>query len=195
MQTVSCSETERIDPRVRRTRKLIEDAFYSLLNERSYSEISVGEIADRATINRATFYAHYDDKEHLACSIVRSSMEAALLSSVTHDTPLSAKSLSRFTEALFKFVAQTQGKCPKHADEMTATIMTTLVETIQQALRKWFDLDAKAILLFPGGSKDEVSTILAWGMYGSALRWSKLQSGPPAEQAAQQTVALLLRQR
>lgn len=193
MQVTTCEETTRLDPRVRRTRKLIEDAFYSLLNERSYSEISVGEIADRATINRATFYAHYNDKEHLACSIVRSSMEAALLSSLAPDTPLNARTLGRFTGALFTFVAHTQGKCPKHADEMTATIMTTLVETIQQALRKWFDLDAKAILLFPGGSKDEVSTILAWAMYGSALRWSKLQPCPPAEDAAQQTVALLLR--
>ena len=193
MQVVSCPETTRLDPRVRRTRKLIEDAFHQLLGERSYGEISVGEIADRATINRATFYAHFDDKQHLACSIARGSMETALLETLAPDTPLNAKSLGRFAEALFKFLGKTLGKCPKHADELTATIMTTLLETVQEALRKWLDMDPKAMIAFSGASKDEVATLLAWALYGSAVRWSKLHPGPPADQAARQAVALLLR--
>jgi AcrR family transcriptional regulator len=47
-----------MDPRVRRTRKLLQDALRSLLFERRFSRISVQDIAERATVNRATFYAH-----------------------------------------------------------------------------------------------------------------------------------------
>lgn len=61
----------RVDPRVTRTRKLIRDALISLLMEKSFESISVQDIAERATVNRATFYAHYTDKFALLDALVR----------------------------------------------------------------------------------------------------------------------------
>src|SRR3954447_314289 len=55
----------RVDPRVLRTRRLLQDALLSLAREQSLDEISVADIADRATVNRSTFYQHYPDKETL----------------------------------------------------------------------------------------------------------------------------------
>ncbi|WP_019912806.1 TetR/AcrR family transcriptional regulator [Paenibacillus sp. HW567] len=51
----------RTDPRVLRTRKLIQDAFVELLQETDMEKITVNRIAERATINRVTFYLHYKD--------------------------------------------------------------------------------------------------------------------------------------
>jgi AcrR family transcriptional regulator len=51
----------RIDPRVLRTRQLIRDAFIALLQELEPEKITVNRIAERATINRVTFYLHYRD--------------------------------------------------------------------------------------------------------------------------------------
>lgn len=51
----------RTDPRVLRTRQLIRDAFIDLLQETELEKISVNRIAERATINRVTFYLHYRD--------------------------------------------------------------------------------------------------------------------------------------
>nr|WP_084224916.1 TetR/AcrR family transcriptional regulator [Paenibacillus pectinilyticus] len=53
--------TQRIDPRVLRTRLLIRDAFIELLQEMELEKITVNRIAERATINRVTFYLHYRD--------------------------------------------------------------------------------------------------------------------------------------
>ncbi|MFD2370072.1 TetR family transcriptional regulator [Brevibacillus gelatini] len=50
------------DPRVMRTRQLIREAFRDLLRSKEFDAISVKDIAQKATINRATFYAHYEDK-------------------------------------------------------------------------------------------------------------------------------------
>ncbi len=44
---------------VRRSRKLIREAFLSLVREKPESRISVTDIVNRADINRTTFYAHY----------------------------------------------------------------------------------------------------------------------------------------
>ncbi|MEK3792920.1 TetR family transcriptional regulator [Paenibacillus sp. FSL R7-0204] len=50
------------DPRVLRTRQLIRTAFRDLLQRKGYDAITIKDIAQEATINRATFYAHFEDK-------------------------------------------------------------------------------------------------------------------------------------
>ena len=54
-------KTTRTDPRIIRTRQLLKDAFVELLQEMEIDKISVNRIAERATINRVTFYLHYRD--------------------------------------------------------------------------------------------------------------------------------------
>jgi len=53
------------DPRVIRSRQLLRAALISLIPEKGFAAISVQDIADRATLNRATFYLHYQDKTEL----------------------------------------------------------------------------------------------------------------------------------
>jgi AcrR family transcriptional regulator len=54
-----------LDPRVRRTRQLLRNALIELIPELGYENIRIQDITDRATLNRATFYLHYRDKEDL----------------------------------------------------------------------------------------------------------------------------------
>ncbi|CAH1226257.1 hypothetical protein PAECIP111891_05918 [Paenibacillus allorhizoplanae] len=55
------TKVQRTDPRVLRTRLLIREAFIELLQELEVEKITVNRIAERATINRVTFYLHYKD--------------------------------------------------------------------------------------------------------------------------------------
>jgi AcrR family transcriptional regulator len=48
-----------------RTRKLLQGALSTLLKTKSPGEISVRDITEAATVNRATFYDHYRDKHAL----------------------------------------------------------------------------------------------------------------------------------
>jgi AcrR family transcriptional regulator len=56
------SDCEVRDPRMKRTRQLLQGALKQLLKEKSLDEILVQDITDTATVNRATFYDHYTDK-------------------------------------------------------------------------------------------------------------------------------------
>lgn len=51
--------------RMTRTRKALIEAFVELVNERDFEKVSVQDLTKRAQINRATFYAHYQDKYDL----------------------------------------------------------------------------------------------------------------------------------
>lgn len=57
--------SKKIDPRVKRTRLMIEEALLKLMEEKDYKDISVQEIAKESTLHRGTFYLHYFDKEDL----------------------------------------------------------------------------------------------------------------------------------
>jgi AcrR family transcriptional regulator len=53
------------DPRVRKTRKGLREAFIHLILKKGYDAISIQDIADEAQTARITFYRHYRDKEAL----------------------------------------------------------------------------------------------------------------------------------
>ena len=53
------------DRRVQRTRRSLQDALGQLFREKGYDAITVQDILDRANVGRATFYAHYQNKEDL----------------------------------------------------------------------------------------------------------------------------------
>lgn len=54
-----------IDRRVRKTKRQLRAALMALMAEKPSKSISVRELADRADINRGTFYIHYKDVNDL----------------------------------------------------------------------------------------------------------------------------------
>src|SRR5579885_301553 len=53
------------DLRVKRTRHMLQKAFIDLTVEKGFAALTVQDIADRAMVNRSTFYRHYLDKYDL----------------------------------------------------------------------------------------------------------------------------------
>nr|WP_244040508.1 TetR/AcrR family transcriptional regulator [Lactococcus carnosus] len=62
--------TKKIDLRVKRTNKLITQAFIKLLGSKTFDKITINDISDEAMINRATFYSHFKDKFDLFKNII-----------------------------------------------------------------------------------------------------------------------------
>lgn len=54
-----------MDRRQKKTREAIFKAFSELLSKKQYSQITVGEIIERADVGRATFYTHFETKDFL----------------------------------------------------------------------------------------------------------------------------------
>ena len=53
------------DLRVRRTRLSLRNAFIELTVEKNFSSVTIADITERAMVNRATFYRHFQDKYDL----------------------------------------------------------------------------------------------------------------------------------
>ncbi len=73
---------EQEDLRVRRTRKLLQQAFIEGTVEKGFAALTVRDITERAMVNRSTFYRHYLDKYDL----LEHYMNEILPAIATHET-------------------------------------------------------------------------------------------------------------
>jgi AcrR family transcriptional regulator len=64
----TATRPKRVDRRVHRTRRMLQDALIAMMIEKGYESTTVQEIIDKADVGRATFYAHFADKRSLLTS-------------------------------------------------------------------------------------------------------------------------------
>jgi AcrR family transcriptional regulator len=67
-EDVALAEKRVQDRRIQKTQRLLHEALFSLIHEKSYDAIVVKEILDRANVGRSTFYTHFRNKDELLVS-------------------------------------------------------------------------------------------------------------------------------
>ncbi|CAN7402729.1 TetR-like C-terminal domain-containing protein [Paenibacillus sp. LjRoot153] len=164
----------RIDPRILRTRQLLKDAFVELLQEMDIEKISVNRMAERATINRVTFYLHYRDIPDMLEKMADEMIEdvnrilnnaSACQDSTKEDWPMLVKLLEHFAEhPKFYKVVLASRRTPIFTERM----LRLLTELITARIEKMGD---ESILAKAGiqkdiaiwyGSSALIGTIVAW---------------------------------
>lgn len=115
------------DLRVQRTRKFLWEALLSLLEEKSFEQISITDICTRAMVHRTTFYKHYQDKTELLDDGIRQMLEG-LRQEV--DRALDSEPKIRLTY-LFSYVA-------KHSRFYALMLSKEGVSSFQTLLRQVF---------------------------------------------------------
>ena len=78
-QMYDCRMTEPVavpDRRQRKSRAALQQALLSLIAEKSYADLTIEDITERADVARATFYAHYRDKAALLREASRELVES-----------------------------------------------------------------------------------------------------------------------
>jgi AcrR family transcriptional regulator len=63
------------DLRIKRTHALLRDTLIDLIAEKGFDAVTVKDIAERAMVNRATFYRHFQDKYALVTYIFKETIE------------------------------------------------------------------------------------------------------------------------
>lgn len=63
---------KKTDLRVIKTKNLIYNTLIELMKDKTFEEIKVSDICNKALINRSTFYSHYEDKYDLLVDFINS---------------------------------------------------------------------------------------------------------------------------
>jgi AcrR family transcriptional regulator len=129
--------TVRADPRAKRTRALLQQALGELLAEKTFSAVTIGDIAGRAAVNRATFYAHFQDKDDLLEQAIRQECRAVLCGALSgHPQPTQA-AWRGLVAAVLDCFAQMPRHCPQAARQWDGIIANVMREELETVLDEW----------------------------------------------------------
>lgn len=95
-----------IDPRVKRTRRLLRDALVSLILKKDFASITIKEITERAEVAYITFYRHYESLDQLLMEV----LDEGLAELMTHIETLAKQSDTSALETegrlIFEYIEQ-----------------------------------------------------------------------------------------
>jgi AcrR family transcriptional regulator len=174
---------ESTDPRILRSRRMLMDSLARLLDQKEFDEISIQEIADEATLNRATFYLHYPDKNALLETMTEARFRELIarrgLSFSNCDGALRAIALG-----VCDYLAESTG-CPSQLVKMP------LERSIIPVVEGMFRAGAGKHAMRPGVDPELLAAAVAWAIFGAARRWYQTPDRIPAEEMAAKIEAMV----
>ncbi|MFD1989825.1 TetR/AcrR family transcriptional regulator [Paenibacillus nicotianae] len=165
-------KSKKEDPRVKRTKKMFKEAIYSLLQETEISKLTIQSLAERAELNRATFYLHYRDIEHLIDEIINEVLNEM------YETIYEKIQKSNDSASLPQIVALLE-----HIYN-NASIYKVMLEDSQQFRKKVFEMLVEVVYILGENKNHEMNRavaipneIVAASIIGIITWW--LQEGVP----------------
>ncbi len=171
-------------------KKYIQNAFGDLLAEKDFEAISIQNIMERAGLNRATFYNHYQDKYELLELTLNEAFTDILSAWIPPDTVIQGPELLR---RLMKAVCEWQIEMTKRLNSRR-TLSKAMEEAAKQQLYHVIIsclTDVKDFSVQEQRKLERIATMISWSIYGVVVKWSYSQE-EPAEAMIEQVLPLLL---
>ncbi|HEV8632812.1 MAG TPA: TetR family transcriptional regulator [Chloroflexota bacterium] len=175
---------------MKRTRKLLRDAFNELLAEKSFQAISVQDVAARATVNRATFYAHYQDKYALLDEVIGEYHRAQLGRRLPLAARFSVGNLHLLIRAVFDTLAEFHDHCKPTLRDIAPLIEARVQREIRAVLARWLGEPPPASAPRPV-TRETAAEVLSWAIFGAGLEWARGARTTPASEMASQVLDLI----
>ena len=176
-------ETGTTDPRILRRPRMLMDSLARLLMKKEFEDVSVQEIADGATLNRATFYLHYPDKNALLQAMtgvrLRDLIERRAITFTDCNGALRAIALG-----VCDYLAETTG-CPSQLARIP--LEGSIIPVVEDMFKEGLAHHGMA----PGADAALLVTAAAWAVFGAARRWFETPDRIPAEEMAAKIETML----
>src|ERR1700751_2521021 len=169
-------ETETTDPRILRSRRMLMESLAKLLIQKAFEDISIQEIADEATLNRATFYLHYPDKNALLQAMTESRFRDLIERRAITFTDCKG-ALRAIALGVCDYLAESTG-CPTQLSRMAleGSIIPIVEDMFKEGLARHG--------MTTGADASLPATTAAWAVFGAARRWFQSPTRVPAEEMA-----------
>jgi AcrR family transcriptional regulator len=174
---------EKLDPRVKRTRGLILTSFESLLAEKGFETISVQDVTDKAQINRATFYAHFQDKYALLDTAMSQMFMQEIEKRTLNVCTYTPDNLRNLILAVCEFLSKLHTSCAQPHNQFESLVEGTIKKQIFDLLSYWLR-NAKVPIEIP-------ATVATWAIYGLASHYSHLKKRPSLEKFVDEAFPLV----
>ena len=176
---------ENLDPRVKRTRGLILGAFESLIAERGFESISVQDVADKAQINRATFYAHFADKYALLDYTISHKFMQEIEKRTLNACHYTSDNLRNMILAVCDFLSKLHSNCAKPHEQFESLVEGTIKKQIFDLLSHWLKQTKSKV------PTEIPATVATWAIYGLASLYSHSKKRPALDKFVDDALPLV----
>ena len=176
-----------MDPRVRRTRQLLQQALGKLLETTAFETLSVQDITDVATLNRATFYDHYTDKFALLECMAASRFHDLLSVRGVKFDGTCASALKAIVLGVCDYLDGLPVLAGEQQRLLEPHLESAVIAVVRKMILRGLEQHAPRAVVSP----EMVATTVSWAIYGGAKEWLRTPDRPPSEQAAN-TVMMLV---
>ena len=181
---------KREDPRVKRTRGLIVRSFNELVAEKGHTGLTVQEIAERATINRATFYAHFADQYELFDYAISEAFREELRRRLPESPRLDEETLRALAIAACDYLAGLNTACSRTDRQFRPVIEARVQAELYELLLGWIEASPKKADGRQAGSEVKAS-VVSWTIFGAALDRSRNGAAPSSDEVADQVLSAI----
>lgn len=126
------------DPRVLRTRQLIRTAFRDLLQRKGFDAITIKDIAQEATINRATFYAHFEDKYALLDEVTEQAFHERIPEQVVNAEEFTNDICDQLIIMTHQYIVDFYRICRIDSNPMAKLVDDKIKKLLQQTIESIF---------------------------------------------------------
>lgn len=171
------------DPRVLRTRQLIKEAFRALLLKKGFDAITVKDIAQSATINRATFYAHFEDKYALLDEITEQAFHGMIPEEVANAQTFTDEICNQLIVMTHRYIMEFYRVCRMDSNSMATLVDEKIKKLLQQTIECIFLRGHTSL----GADKHQLKMMAAMtgsAIYGAAYYWLNAGEGGPTDRLA-----------
>ncbi len=182
---------KKLDPRIKRTRQLLQQALTELMAEKSFQAITVQDIAERATVNRVTFYAHFEDKYALLEYTMREMFKQRLRSQLPDGSLFSPENLARLILMVCELLAETGRQCPPPHGQLEPLMEKQIKAELYEVLYAWL-AEASSGKTERRPTPEQAAMITSWAIYGAAVQWSQKEQPEPAQEFVQQVLPIII---
>lgn len=185
------AEPKKLDPRIKRTRQLLVTALMELMQEKSFQAITVQDIAERATVNRVTFYAHFEDKFALLEYLMSAAFKDRVQGRLPAESELTPENLMLLIQLIAELLVEMTAHCPPPHGQFEPLMEKQIKAGIYDVLHGWLaQRPVRQARSQP--SLEQIATISSWATYGAAVEWSKGARQETAAEFARQVLPLIL---
>lgn len=184
-------DEKKLDPRIKRTRQLLQQALIELMAEKSFQVITVQDIAERATVNRVTFYAHFEDKYALLEYTMREMFKQRLRSQLPEGSLFSPENVAQLILIVCELLAETGHQCPPPHGQLEPLMEKQIKAEMYEVLYAWLP-EAPSGKTQRRPTREQAAMITSWAIYGAAVQWSQQERPEPAKEFVQQILPLIL---
>lgn len=184
---VSMHEEKHVDPRIRRTRLALQKALEGLLGSRDFESLSVGDIAEAAGVNRATFYDHYSDKfALLECMVATRFHDLLAARGVVFDgTCMNALralilGVCDYLAAMPRLECARQRQLEPHLEAAVISVVRSMILDGIRCHRTEGEI-----------SPEMIATTVSWAIYGASKEWVRTSGRCPSTEIVDTVMELV----